>query len=143
MPKMRILDTLCLDFNGIVKFFRRTRLRLFNPWREKYGLDIQLINYGHPAWLSILKSRSGYLGPAVKPRASVHRAAGYDRGVGLGRDTASCEGLSPLRCFRLDRIHNARMAKLADAADLKSAGRKAGGVQVPLRAPTKQRIYGY
>src|SRR5271166_2871279 len=33
----------------------------------------------------------------------------------------------------------ARMAKLADAADLKSAGRKAVGVQVPLRAPTKQR----
>src|ERR1017187_4836055 len=91
MPKMRILDTLCLDFNGIVKFFRRTRLRLFNPWREKYGLDIQLINYGHPAWLSILTSRSGYHGPAVKPRASVHRAAGYDRGGGLGRDTASCE----------------------------------------------------
>ena len=30
----------------------------------------------------------------------------------------------------------ARMAKLADAADLKSAGRKAVGVQVPLWAPT-------
>ena len=29
----------------------------------------------------------------------------------------------------------ARMAKLEDAADLKSAGRKAVGVQVPLRAP--------
>ena len=29
----------------------------------------------------------------------------------------------------------ARMAKLADAADLKSAGRKAMGVQIPLRAP--------
>ena len=29
----------------------------------------------------------------------------------------------------------ARMAKSADAADLKSAGRKAVGVQVPLRAP--------
>ena len=29
----------------------------------------------------------------------------------------------------------ARMAKLADAADLKSAGRKAVGVQVPLWAP--------
>ena len=28
------------------------------------------------------------------------------------------------------------MAKSADAADLKSAGRKAVGVQVPLRAPT-------
>ena len=35
----------------------------------------------------------------------------------------------------------ARMAKLADAADLKSAGRKAVGVQVPLRAPTKQKTY--
>jgi hypothetical protein len=33
------------------------------------------------------------------------------------------------------------MAKLADAADLKSAGRKAVGVQVPLRAPTKQKSY--
>ena len=32
---------------------------------------------------------------------------------------------------------NARMAKLADAADLKSAGRKAVGVQVPLWAPKK------
>ena len=31
----------------------------------------------------------------------------------------------------------ARMAKSADAADLKSAGRKAVGVQVPLRAPHK------
>ena len=31
----------------------------------------------------------------------------------------------------------ARMAKSADAADLKSAGRKAVGVQVPLRAPRK------
>jgi hypothetical protein len=30
---------------------------------------------------------------------------------------------------------NARMAKSADAADLKSAGRKAVGVQVPLWAP--------
>jgi hypothetical protein len=30
---------------------------------------------------------------------------------------------------------SARMAKLADAADLKSAGRKAVGVQVPLWAP--------
>ncbi len=30
----------------------------------------------------------------------------------------------------------ARMAKLADAADLKSAGRKAVGVQIPLRAPS-------
>ena len=29
----------------------------------------------------------------------------------------------------------ARMAKLADAADLKSAGRKAVGVQIPLWAP--------
>ena len=35
----------------------------------------------------------------------------------------------------------ARMAKLADAADLKSAGRKAVGVQVPLWAPTKQKTY--
>ena len=35
----------------------------------------------------------------------------------------------------------ARMAKLADAADLKSADRKVVGVQVPLRAPTKQKIY--
>ena len=33
--------------------------------------------------------------------------------------------------------HHARMAKSADAADLKSAGRKAVGVQVPLRAPDK------
>jgi len=31
----------------------------------------------------------------------------------------------------------ARMAKLADAADLKSAGRKAVGVQIPLWAPNK------
>ena len=30
---------------------------------------------------------------------------------------------------------NARMAKSADAADLKSADRKVVGVQVPLRAP--------
>jgi hypothetical protein len=35
----------------------------------------------------------------------------------------------------------ARMAKLADAADLKSAGRKAVGVQVPLRAPIKSITY--
>ncbi len=34
------------------------------------------------------------------------------------------------------------MAKLADAADLKSAGRKAVGVQVPLRAPIKSITYG-
>jgi hypothetical protein len=31
------------------------------------------------------------------------------------------------------------MAKLADAADLKSAGRKAVGVQVPLRAPERSK----
>ena len=31
----------------------------------------------------------------------------------------------------------ARMAKLADAADLKSADRKVMGVQIPLRAPVK------
>jgi hypothetical protein len=37
----------------------------------------------------------------------------------------------PGSCFR------ARMAKSADAADLKSAGRKAVGVQVPLRAPSR------
>ena len=39
----------------------------------------------------------------------------------------------------LDEI--ARMAKLADAADLKSADRKVVGVQVPLRAPTKLKTY--
>jgi hypothetical protein len=33
--------------------------------------------------------------------------------------------------------NHARMAKSADAADLKSAGRKAVGVQVPLWAPIK------
>ena len=33
------------------------------------------------------------------------------------------------------------MAKLADAADLKSAGSNPIGVQVPFRAPTKQRSY--
>jgi hypothetical protein len=38
----------------------------------------------------------------------------------------------PLHQFLTD---NARMAKSADAADLKSAGRKAVGVQVPLWAP--------
>jgi hypothetical protein len=32
------------------------------------------------------------------------------------------------------------MAKSADAADLKSAGRKAVGVQVPLWAPSKQKL---
>ena len=35
----------------------------------------------------------------------------------------------------------ARMAKLADAADLKSADRKVVGVQVPLRAPTLQTAF--
>ena len=35
----------------------------------------------------------------------------------------------------------ARMAKLADAADLKSADRKVMGVQVPLRAPNKSITY--
>jgi hypothetical protein len=35
---------------------------------------------------------------------------------------------------------NARMAKSADAADLKSAGRKAVGVQVSLRAPSESII---
>ena len=35
------------------------------------------------------------------------------------------------------------MAKLADAADLKSAGRKAVGVQVPLRAPIKSKSCGH
>ena len=34
------------------------------------------------------------------------------------------------------------MAKSADAADLKSAGRKAVGVQVPLRAPENKEIKG-
>ena len=34
------------------------------------------------------------------------------------------------------------MAKLADAADLKSAGRKAVGVQVPLWAPIPPIVYG-
>ena len=34
------------------------------------------------------------------------------------------------------------MAKLADAADLKSADRKVVGVQVPLRAPIKSITYG-
>ena len=33
------------------------------------------------------------------------------------------------------------MAKLADAADLKSAGRKAVGVQIPLRAPIQSILY--
>jgi hypothetical protein len=33
------------------------------------------------------------------------------------------------------------MAKSADAADLKSAGRKAVGVQVPLRAPIQSTTY--
>ncbi len=33
------------------------------------------------------------------------------------------------------------MAKLADAADLKSADRKVVGVQFPLRAPNKSIIY--
>ena len=42
---------------------------------------------------------------------------------------------------RVGQDIRARMAKLADAADLKSAGRKAVGVQVPLRAPTKQTSY--
>ena len=32
------------------------------------------------------------------------------------------------------------MAKSADAADLKSAGRKAVGVQVPLRAPENKQL---
>jgi hypothetical protein len=35
---------------------------------------------------------------------------------------------------------SARMAKSADAADLKSAGRKAVGVQVPLWAPFDSTI---
>ena len=37
--------------------------------------------------------------------------------------------------------NHARMAKSADAADLKSAGRKAVGVQVPLWAPLESIIY--
>jgi hypothetical protein len=60
-----------------------------------------------------------------------------------------CKGLSPWRCaqFRLAlreslfiNLFQARMAKSADAADLKSAGRKAVGVQVPLRAPIKSIV---
>src|SRR3984957_18675710 len=38
---------------------------------------------------------------------------------------------------------NARMAKSADAADLKSAGRKAVGVQVPLWAPVKSSRFSH
>jgi hypothetical protein len=45
---------------------------------------------------------------------------------------ASAANLSVLR---IQDVANARMAKSADAADLKSAGRKAVGVQVPLWAP--------
>ena len=41
---------------------------------------------------------------------------------------------------RVDQSSRARMAKLADAADLKSAGRKAVGVQIPLRAPNEARV---
>jgi len=42
----------------------------------------------------------------------------------------------PFRYDNAERNYfSARMAKLADAADLKSADRKVVGVQVPLRAP--------
>ena len=45
-------------------------------------------------------------------------------------------GLGPIKsCAISNYLPNARMAKSADAADLKSAGRKAVGVQVPLWAP--------
>ena len=76
-----------------------------------------------------------------------------------GKQRHSCSGLAdwsiggegnPLRRRRAVRftialrssardgaLCSARMAKLADAADLKSAGRKAVGVQVPLRAPIR------
>ncbi len=55
----------------------------------------------------------------------------------IPRETVQPQPESPeLRsAIKCGRTQQARMAKSADAADLKSAGRKAVGVQVPLRAP--------
>ena len=50
------------------------------------------------------------------------------------RDTPG-QGHAVPYAYSIIEVRQARMAKLADAADLKSAGRKAVGVQVPLWAP--------
>ena len=81
--------------------------------------------------------------PGRSVRALLRHFAGSDSGLGtlfrqhrsLNRTPNPLAPNAPFR-FTMKQIpHPARMAKLADAADLKSAGRKAVGVQVPLRAP--------
>ena len=67
-------------------------------------------------------------------RANIGEGRCYLSADRRGRGIAGNQGAASVTIMRR-QCFQARMAKLADAADLKSAGRKAVGVQVPLWAP--------